>query len=85
LKAAVDSIAPADTTGRRRSFGRQGAEEAPTLVSARDAMISAAGSLSRADVAATAMQEAEVARDRATGKKVLTRWRELARRAGAAP
>ncbi len=82
LQATVDSLAPVDTAGER-SFRRGGTPHPPTLISARDAMISAQQSLSRADVAPTAMQEGEVKRAKAMGEAVLARWRALERRAGA--
>jgi photosystem II stability/assembly factor-like uncharacterized protein len=83
LKAKVDSLAPAQASGRRgRGFGggrgRGGAPQGtPTLEAATNAMIAAAMAMQNADVTPTASQIEACTRARATSADALQRWTAL--------
>jgi hypothetical protein len=78
MKARVDSIAPAASTGPRRGFGG-GAQPAaaPTLQSVQSTLLAAAMSMQNADVAVTARQLDAIEKARAQYRDVIARWNAL--------
>ena len=85
LEAQIDSIAPAQTGGRRRpGFGPPGggAAPSPTLESVSNALMAATMAMQGADVAPTAGQVATAAKARADARGVLQKWAALKAKAG---
>ena len=85
LKAQIDSIAPAQTSARRRpGFGPPGGGAAPppTLESVSNALMAAAMAMQGADVTPTAGQVATAAKARADARGVLQKWAALKAKAG---
>jgi photosystem II stability/assembly factor-like uncharacterized protein len=79
LRARVDSLAPAPTSGRGGRGGGRGGRggagaAAPTLDRASTAMMAAATAMQGADVAPTASQVAACARARADAAAATARW-----------
>ncbi|HWJ22975.1 MAG TPA: hypothetical protein VNS52_11535, partial [Gemmatimonadaceae bacterium] len=76
FKARLDSLAPA--AGAKVAPRRRGAPTpAPTLPSARDALIAAAMAMQGADVTPTAAEEAAVTKARTDANAVTARWTTL--------
>ena len=78
LKAQIDSIAPAQSSGRRRpGFGPPGGAPPPTLESVSNALMAAVMAMQGADVTPTAGQVATAAKARAEAKGVMQKWAAL--------
>ena len=77
LRAQVDSLAPASGNGARTLGRRRGGPAALTLDAASSAMLAAAMTMQRAEVAPTASQAAAVGKAKAQADEVMGKWAAL--------